>query len=414
MSRHDLDARKDADILQALGGLGDVPRFDERSDADLVAGAMAGFADPRYAPIEPEPVPVLPERPQASQAPVIIAVATAALAIAAAVVVLLVRPGGLLSEQSNDTAGNLAPDVRDDEAEEFEAVPGKASKRRKRAAAQLPAAPADEEPADVLPSDCNEVARGVAVCPEEGAGVTSQANTGPGPARVQLDRGRVRVIAAADGESVVVTAGDIQITGRGTVFDATLVLSPSSDGNVLIVVVSSGFVTVRQTGATPTRVGPGDPFVLAIADDSDETGDDAEDSGDETPRPRPKRKTTPNDLLTQAQKLFGAGKTKQAVRVYETLVSRHPGTAAGKAARVSLGRIELGQGHAKQALKHFDAYLAASAGSLVEEARYGRIRALRKLGRSGQERRSIDAFLADYPKSIYAARLKKRASELQP
>lgn len=135
---------------------------------------------------------------------------------------------------------------------------------------------------------------------------------------------------------------------------------------------------------------------------------------DPTPA-RPKKPvlpSEPDELLTHAQRLFADGKTSQAVRAYERLASRHGKSAAGKTALVSLGRIELGRGHAKKALGHFDAYLAASAGPLVEEARYGRVRALRKLGRLDAEARSIEAFLADYPGSMYAPRLKKRVAEL--
>ena len=78
-----------------------------------------------------------------------------------------------------------------------------------------------------------------------------------------------------------------------------------------------------------------------------------------------------------------------------------------------MGRLQLRRGNAKAALAHFDAYLAASAGGLVEEARYGRIRALRRLGRTAQERGSIDAFLAEHPGSVYAPRLRKRVQELE-
>ena len=420
MSRHNLAADKDADILRALDELGQ-PRVDECSDADLLAAALAGFADPSLAPIEPE-LTRTPEPERRSQAPVVIAIAAAALAIAAAVVLVIVGPGSLLTEQSGDSAGNLAPDRHEDDTDDLESLPGR-SKKKRRGAGMTPVAPAPSDalgvadglladlPEGLLPSDCEEVARGVAVCADDSARIAATATDGGGPARVTLQSGRVRVISSRDGESAIVTAGDIRVTGRGTVFDATLVLSPSGDGNILIVVVTSGIVTVQRGDEAPTRVGPGEPFVLAIDETTGEAADDPPTNATSQRRVAVFG-NTPNEMLTRAQKLFGSGKTKQAVRIYERLVSKHPSTAAAKAARVSLGRIELGRGHALRALAHFDAYLAASAGSLVEEARYGRIRALRKLGRSGQEQRSIDAFLADYPKSIYATRLSKRATQL--
>lgn len=416
MSRNNLAADKDADILRALDELGQ-PRMDECSDADLVAAALAGFADPSQAPVEPE-LPPTPEPERRSQAPVVIAIAAAALAIAAAVAFVLVGPGSLLTEQSGDSAGNLAPDRHEDDTGALESLPGK-SKKKRRGVAVTPVAPAPSDelgvadgllanlPAGLVPSDCEEVAQGVVVCADDSARIAATVTDGSGSARVTLQDGRVRVISGHDGESAIVTAGDIRVTGRGTVFDATLVLSPSGDGNILIVVVTSGVVTVKRGDETPTRVGPGEPFVLAMDDTTDHAPTNATSQ-----RRVAVFGNTPNEMLTRAQKLFGSGKTKQAVRIYERLVSKHPSTAAAKAARVSLGRIELGRGHALRALAHFDAYLAVSAGSLVEEARYGRIRALRKLGRSGQEQRSLDAFLADYPKSIYATRLRKRAAQL--
>lgn len=301
MSRHELDERKDADILQALAGMGQ-PRAGERTDADLVGSAMAAMLDPRCAPPEPPPLPVPVAVDAPSRAPVIIAAATAALAVAAAVAAALLSPVGLLGESAADPTGSLAPDVFDRDAEQFEAVPGQAKELGKQG--KRPPAPAavDADKADPdLPPNCEDAAPGQRVC---------------------------------------------------------------SDGDTTV-------------AARPTR-----------------------------------RKESPNDLLTRAQRLFGTGRTPQAVKLYEALVARHGSTAAGKAARVSLGRIELSRGRAKQALAHFDAYLAASAGPLVEEARYGRIRALRKLGRTAQELRSVEAFLADYGKSIYAARLTRRAVEL--
>src|SRR5262249_51884857 len=57
--------------------------------------------------------------------------------------------------------------------------------------------------------------------------------------------------------------------------------------------------------------------------------------------------------------------------------------------------------------------VAAALAGMAEEARYGRIRALRQLGHLEQERRSIEAFLADYPDSRYALRLRRRVEELR-
>ncbi|MCH9680108.1 MAG: tetratricopeptide repeat protein [Deltaproteobacteria bacterium] len=151
--------------------------------------------------------------------------------------------------------------------------------------------------------------------------------------------------------------------------------------------------------------------MLEAATDSDSSDSDSDSDSPATPRPR--RPRTAPALLEHAQRLVSSGDRTGAIAAYERLVARFEGTPEAKAARVSLGRLELRRGRAKKALAHFDAYLSASAGALVEEARYGRVRALRKLGRHTQELRSIEAFLADHPGSLYAARLRKRAEELR-
>lgn len=418
MSRKDLDPQRDADILGALANMGP-PRPDERSDEDLIAGAMAGLVNPMVAPIEPEPMPYPVVEPANNTTPVVIAVVAAAMAIAAAVTLVVLRPAGLLGQQEGDSAGNLAISQHDDEREEHEAREREAERERKhktRKRAHVPddvTDPEDDEEeatTGLLPADCEDIAPGVQVCIDGEARIAAATTAGGGPAKVTLESGRVHVLSELDGESVTVAAGDVRITGRGTVFDVTVASASDSDNKVLVVVVSTGVVTVHRDGADTTRIAAGDAFSLTLVTD-EEVVDVEDDGGIHASRPKT-HKESPDEMLAKAQRLLGAGKTKQAMRVYETLVKRHASTTAGKTALVSLGRIELKQGRAKQALAHFDAYLAKSAGALVEDARYNRVLALRKLGRTSQERRSIDAFLADYPKSIYAKRLRKRADEL--
>ena len=419
MSRKDLDPQRDADILGALANTGQ-PRADERSDEELIAGAMAGLVNPMVAPIEPEPMPYPVVEPANNTTPVVIAVVAAAMAIAAAVTLVVLRPAGLLGQQEGDSAGNLAISQHDDEREEHEAREREAERERKhktRKRAHVPddvTDPEDDEEeatTGLLPADCEDVAPGVQVCIDGEARIAAAATAGGGPAKVTLESGRVHVLSELDGESVTVAAGDVRITGRGTVFDVTVASASDSENKVLVVVVSTGVVTVHRDGADTTRIAAGDAFSLTLVTDEEVIDVEEDDGGVHASRPKT-RKESPDDMLAKAQRLLGAGKTKQAMRVYETLVKRHASTTAGKTALVSLGRIELKQGRAKQALAHFDAYLAKSAGALVEDARYNRVLALRKLGRTSQERRSIDAFLADYPKSIYAKRLRKRADEL--
>jgi len=68
-------------------------------------------------------------------------------------------------------------------------------------------------------------------------------------------------------------------------------------------------------------------------------------------------------------------------------------------------------GNAHAALAAFDAYLTGN-GSLRQEALYGRIRALRALGKTAPERAAIASFLEAFPESVQASPLRARLAEL--
>jgi hypothetical protein len=129
----------------------------------------------------------------------------------------------------------------------------------------------------------------------------------------------------------------------------------------------------------------------------------------EPPRAPP---ASADDLLRRAQVLLGAGRTAEAVEIYRELVARYPGSAEARAALVSLGRLALDQGRSAEALGHFDRYLSGP-GPLGEEARYGRIEALRRLGRPADEGAAIDDFLRRHPGSVHAERLRARLESLR-
>jgi len=111
-------------------------------------------------------------------------------------------------------------------------------------------------------------------------------------------------------------------------------------------------------------------------------------------------------LLAEARELRAAGRYVAAGSTYGRLQREYPGSAEARAALVSFGELQLSQlGDAAGALRSFDAYLR-SAGSLAQEASYGKIRALRALGRRTEEQAATAAFLARYPKSVQATRLR--------
>jgi hypothetical protein len=112
-------------------------------------------------------------------------------------------------------------------------------------------------------------------------------------------------------------------------------------------------------------------------------------------------------LLAQAQQARSAREYGKAIRVYRRLVRRYPASGEARLAQVSLAQLQLAQGNAGAALGGFDAYLR-SGGALSQEAHYGKIQALRTLGRRAEEHAEIRRFLARYPRSLHAAALKRR------
>jgi outer membrane protein assembly factor BamD (BamD/ComL family) len=112
-------------------------------------------------------------------------------------------------------------------------------------------------------------------------------------------------------------------------------------------------------------------------------------------------------LLERARELRAAGRYTDASGAYQRLLREHARSAEARVALISLGELQLSQlGDAAGALKSFDGYLRAG-GALQQEASYGRIRALRRLGRLSEARAAAGAFLSAYPQSVQAAALKK-------
>ncbi|MFZ5895370.1 MAG: PEGA domain-containing protein [Myxococcota bacterium] len=119
-------------------------------------------------------------------------------------------------------------------------------------------------------------------------------------------------------------------------------------------------------------------------------------------------RATPAELLTRARSARAAGRYADAARQYRQLLQVFPQSDEARVSLVSLGELSLSElGDARAALQSFDAYLK-HGGGLTQEARYGRIRALGRLGRRGEERSAIESFLNDYPKSVQAASLRAK------
>jgi predicted TPR repeat methyltransferase len=117
------------------------------------------------------------------------------------------------------------------------------------------------------------------------------------------------------------------------------------------------------------------------------------------------------ELLERALAQRTAGQVDAAARTYRELIRLHPRSSAARTALVSLGQLELASNPAA-ALRSFESYLASGKGVLREEASYGRVRALRRLGRNVAERKAIEIYLIDHPDGMYAAQVRSRLAEL--
>lgn len=130
----------------------------------------------------------------------------------------------------------------------------------------------------------------------------------------------------------------------------------------------------------------------------------------------PAEKSTPplNALLERAQAQRAAREHTRARATYRLAIRSYPKEKAAKRALVALGDLELNRlDDSKAALRSYERYIAHGADPvLIQEARYGRIRALRRLGRDGKEREAIEDFSSKHPRSPYQKALKRRLQEL--
>jgi TolA-binding protein len=113
------------------------------------------------------------------------------------------------------------------------------------------------------------------------------------------------------------------------------------------------------------------------------------------------------ELLARAQEARAARTYGKSVQAYRQLLRLYPASGEARLAQVSLAQLQLAQGNAAAALAGFDVY-QRSGGALSQEAHYGKIQALRALGRTAEERVEMRRFLARYPKSLQGAALQRR------
>jgi TolA-binding protein len=121
---------------------------------------------------------------------------------------------------------------------------------------------------------------------------------------------------------------------------------------------------------------------------------------------------TASDLFRDANQARRAGDFELARALYAELQATHPSSDEASVSRVSLGKLLLSAGRAREADQQFRSYLSTGGKNLEEEALLGRADALARLGVSGEERRVWEALLGNHPSSVYAARARQRLGEL--
>ncbi len=120
----------------------------------------------------------------------------------------------------------------------------------------------------------------------------------------------------------------------------------------------------------------------------------------------------PTKLLREAQAKRSAGDTPGAAKAYRELIAGEPRSAEAHLALVSLANLELHDlRRPSRALALYERYLARG-GALAQEAKWGRVRALRALGRVQAEKGAIERFLAEHPRGAYVRELRERLNTL--
>jgi tetratricopeptide (TPR) repeat protein len=116
---------------------------------------------------------------------------------------------------------------------------------------------------------------------------------------------------------------------------------------------------------------------------------------------------TPEDLLERASALRRTQQYAEALRVYEAVLTRYPGTRQARVARIAAAQIELSQfGDAHAAQRRF-AEVEADA-ELGPEALFGTAEACRAQGDLKGEGRALQRLLQQHPDSPLAAAARRR------
>jgi TolA-binding protein len=129
--------------------------------------------------------------------------------------------------------------------------------------------------------------------------------------------------------------------------------------------------------------------------------------------PRADKPVERSDLLREANRLRADGRWSEAAATYQRVLDLGPGSPESYPAEVALGNLDLQQGRGPSALSHYEhALLAHPAGALAEEARWGKARALRTMGRTAEERAALEELRDRHPDSPLVPVASRRLAEI--
>jgi thioredoxin-like negative regulator of GroEL len=121
-----------------------------------------------------------------------------------------------------------------------------------------------------------------------------------------------------------------------------------------------------------------------------------------------------SEMLTEARQLLRNERYEDAAARYQALREAYPESPEAHTVILSLAELQIDRlGQPQQALNGLEGYLRSGRGTLTEEARQIRIRALRALGKRDLEGDAIAEFLREHPRSFKAAALVQRLRELR-
>lgn len=250
-------------------------------------------------------------------------------------------------------------------------------------------------------------------------------------AEATLAQVRGRIVRKRPAWPVVLVGGAVAVAAAALVWVAipSPQLAESTQGNASLGIsqdgsarsAEDGEVTLRHPngqragdgalGTDPPEPAEADdvpPELLVIeeaeAEDTATTAPTEDEPASTRPSGRTQVSATAGELLAAARAHVASGDERRALSAYAVLQRRHPSSAEALAANVSIGELQLRRGRAKAALLAFDRYLGRGGGPLSEEAHWGRIRSLDRLGRIPARDAAIETLRSKHPKSVYVSR----------